>query len=475
MKFKWNNKYIRWGMTSLFVIIASILFYYLLFHSSDLFKGVHNLMNVVMPIVIGLVLAYLLTPVLNYIESNILTAIYKWLKIKDSPKSKSIKRMIGIVFTALLFFLLIYSLISMLLSQIVPSIENIITNFDRYISNFNTWLNKLLADNPDIKDYAMIIVNKYSSEFEIFLNQTVLSKSSELIMTVSLSVIGMLKVLWNFILGFMISIYVLGSKEKFAGQSKKIVYAFFERDSANVIINNFRFTHNTFIGFLGGKIIDSIIIGFLCLIGTSLLNTPYAALISVIIGFTNIIPFFGPYLGAIPSIILIFVVDPMNPLNCVYFALFILALQQFDGNVLGPKILGDSTGLSGFWVIFSITLFGGFFGVLGMIVGVPIFAVIYACIRSFVSTKLLKRNMPIITKEYYNVEYIDQDGGAQVYSENPDEKKLTKKKKKEAEEQSNKIQSGKYFISGADEWAYRYHQKEHVVFDRNENSENIEN
>ena len=171
---------------------------------------------------------------------------------------------------------------------------------------------------------------------------------------------------------------MLASKERFAGQIKKVIYAVFERDTANITIRNFRFTHRTFIGFLPGKVIDSICIGILCFIGTSIMGTPYPALVSVIIGVTNIIPFFGPFLGAIPSTILIFVVDPMHPLNCVYFVIFVFVLQQFDGNILGPKILGDSTGLTGFWVIFAITLFGGLYGVLGMIVGVPIFAVIYA-------------------------------------------------------------------------------------------------
>ena len=190
-------------------------------------------------------------------------------------------------------------------------------------------------------------------------------------------------------------------------------------DVANIIINNFRYTHRTFIGFLSGKILDSIIIGILCFVGTSILQTPYAVLVSVVIGVTNVIPVFGPYLGAIPSIILIFVVDPMHPLNCLYFAIFILILQQFDGNVLGPKILGDSTGLAGFWVIFSITLFGGFFGVMGMVVGVPVFAVLYAAIKSFINTILLKKNIPCETDAYIDIAAIKNE---KMYYYTPDYK-----------------------------------------------------
>ena len=205
----------------------------------------------------------------------------------------------------------------------------------------------------------------------------------------------------------MISIYVLFSKETFAGQGKKITFALFNTKTANQIIKDTRFISDTFIGFISGKIIDSIIIGFICFAGTSILKMPYALLISVIVGVTNVIPFFGPYLGAIPSTILILMV---NPVKCIYFILFILVLQQLDGNFIGPKILGQSTGLSGFWVIFSITIFGGIMGVPGMIIGVPFFAVLYAMIKRLTNRLLLKRGLPSETNKYMNVDYIqDKD------------------------------------------------------------------
>lgn len=410
MRFKFNNKYFRWGLTFFLVVAASICFYYLVFHSSSLKANISALNNILMPVVFGLVTAYLLTPALNYLESHLLVPLCNKCRIRESAKRASIIRGVGILVIGFLFFFLIYGLIAMLLSQIVPSIQNIVSNFDTYLNNFTLWLNELLANNADIKDYALKTVDKYSVELESWLNNTLVATSSELIRQVSLSVIGILKVLWNFIIGFIISIYVLSSKEKFAGQAKKIAYAAFEQNTANVVINNFRFTHKTFIGFISGKILDSIIIGILCFLGTTLMNTPYAVLVSVVIGVTNVIPFFGPFLGAIPTTILIFVVDPGHPLNCVYFVIFILILQQFDGNILGPKILGNSTGLTGFWVLFAITLFGGMFGILGMIAGVPIFAVIYAAVRSVVNTALRKKNMPEETSVYMNVGSVDEEG-----------------------------------------------------------------
>ena len=401
-----NNKYFRWGVTAFLTIAASICFYYLLFHGSSIKTGFHTIIGILMPVVFGLVTAYLLTPVLNFIETKLLFPLCRKMKVKESSKRNSIVRGIGILITAFLFVTLIYSLVAMMLSQIVPSIVNIASNFDTYISNFTKWISKLMDDNPELGSQITFLIDKYSVELENWLNNTVLTKTSQVIMTVSLSVINILKSLWDFIIGFVISIYVLASKEKFAGQAKKMAYAFFEQKTANRLIKSFRFTHSTFIGFIGGKIVDSFIIGCLCFIGTTLLQTPYAALVSVIVGVTNIIPFFGPFIGAIPSAFLILLVSPRQ---CLYFIGLILLLQQFDGNILGPKILGDSTGVSSFWVLFSILLFGGLFGFVGMIIGVPTFAVFYRLTTELVTYLLGKKELSADISSYERLDYIDNE------------------------------------------------------------------
>lgn len=448
MKFKINNKYFRWGLTAFLVVAASITFYYFIFHSSNIKENFLTIIGILMPVVFGLVIGYLLTPVLNFVENKVLIPICDKLSIRKTAKRDKVVRGTGILVSAFLFAALIYILVHMLVSQIVPSVQGIVTNFDSYTNNVIKWIEQTLDDNPAFGDYITKSIDRFSTELEGWLKDLIPGTAS-LIMTVSLSVISVLDVMKDFLIGFIISIYVLASKERFAGQAKKICYAVLEKETANVVINNFRFTHRTFIGFLGGKIVDSIIIGILCFIGTMLMGTPYAVLISVIIGVTNIIPFFGPFLGAIPSIILIFAVDPTHPLNCVYFTIFVLALQQFDGNILGPKILGSSTGLAGFWVIFSITFFGGLFGIFGMIVGVPIFAVVYSAISSVINTMLEKKNMPKDTKTYEGVDYVD-DGGFHQISDIPQdagksrgrlifgniEKKLFHERKKE--EKNNK-------------------------------------
>lgn len=459
MKLKVNNKYVLWGITAFLVLIAAITFYYFVFHSSNIAAGFQTIIDVLMPVVFGMAIAYLLTPILNFLEGVILIPLFDKLKIKKTSKRKSVIRGLGIMITAFLFVMIIYILFSMLISQIVPSVQGIIGNFDSYTDNLFAWIDQTFQDNAELGQFATKSIDSVLDQLETWLNN-IIPTTVALIKTISVSVINVLGVLWDFVIGFIISIYMLASKEKFAGQTKKIIYAIFERDTANIIIRNFRFTHRTFIGFLSGKVIDSICIGILCFVGTSIMETPYSVLVSVIIGVTNIIPFFGPFLGAIPSTILIFVVDPMHPLNCVYFVIFVLVLQQFDGNVLGPKILGDSTGLTGFWVIFAITLFGGLYGVLGMIVGVPIFAVIYAAVKSIINTMLDKKKMPKASDEYERVEYVDEEGFHQMPNENALCGKERKKRKK------SHLQEGIHF---------KWTNKKNISGSKKEDTENRKN
>lgn len=436
MKLKINSKYFRWGITAFSVIAGGICFYYLIFHISEFLQNIKSLFSMIMPVMFGLVIAYLLTPILNFIELKILNPLFDRLKVKATARRKKLIRGIAVILTSLLMILAIYALIAMLISQIVPSIQAVVSNFDGYVSDLSTWLNNLMEDNQELKNFVMPQVTTLFSSLETWLDDTatLLEKSGEVLKTVSLSILSFLKVTWNFVIGFIISIYVLVSKETFSAQGKKMIYAIFEADSANSILNSLRFVHRTFIGFISGKVLDSVIIGMLCFIGTTLLGTPYAALVSVIVGVTNVIPFFGPYLGAIPCAFLILIVDLSHPMTCVTFVIFILILQQIDGNLIGPRILGDSTGLSGFWVIFSITLFGGLFGVAGMIVGVPIFAVFFAAVKGLVNRSLQKKKLPLQSDVYLDMEYIDENGEIhKAEAESSTEQSRREKHKKIAE------------------------------------------
>lgn len=448
MKFHLNNKYVRWGLTAFCVIVASMCFYYLMFHGANIKIGFGKLFDVLMPVVVGMILAYVLTPILNQIEYRIVKPILEHIPFQKKQKRDSFARGISIMITVLLCFTLIYALLAMFMSQVVPSVKNLVSQFEFYGTNVTAVVNRLVENNPEVGGFVSRMLNDYLEQVQTWLSDTstMFANTGEVLKTVSLSIINVISVLWNLVIGIIISIYLLASKEKFAGQAKKIIYALFDRETANIIIRNFRFTHKTFIGFFTGKVLDSIIIGLLCFIGTTWLQTPYAALVSVIIGITNIIPFFGPALGAVPCTLLIFLVDPLHPLNAVYFVIFILVLQQFDGNILGPKILGNSTGLTSFWVIFAITLFGGAFGVPGMIVGVPIFAVIYASAKSLTNTALAKRNMPQETSAYMTVGSVDEEGAFQEFvpdfQRNIEEQKLARTQKRQ-EKRTSKGSYGK--------------------------------
>ena len=396
MKFRWDKKYLYWGITAFSVIVASILFYYVLFHGQNLKQGFANIINICMPIIYGLVLAYLLNPVLNFVENKIMKPIYKKAKL-DENKSKKRVRNFSIAITILFFFLVLYGFFSLVIPEVIKSVQSIIVQFPSYVNNLENWIHNLFSSNAKFQKTVEGLFDRYSLDIGSWVNETLIPKFNVMLMELSLSVLSFAKSLWDFIIGLIISIYIMGMKETFAGQFKKIIFAIFRADHAKKLLNDIRFVDDTFGGFIVGKLIDSAIIGVICFCVMSILKLPYVVLISVIIGVTNIIPFFGPFLGAVPSAILILMV---NPSKVIPFIIFILVLQQFDGNILGPKILGDSTGLNSFWVISSITIFGGLYGVPGMAVGVPTFAVLYALLKRRINVVLEKKGLSTKTSDY---------------------------------------------------------------------------
>lgn len=251
------------------------------------------------------------------------------------------------------------------------------------------------------------ILNHASENIQNWIQTDLLRQMNVLMTNITTGAINVLSEVFNFLVGCIVSVYMLFGKETFAAQIKKMLYAGMQVERANMVLHITRKSNEIFGGFIIGKIIDSAIIGVLCFIGITILDMPYILLVSVIVGVTNVIPFFGPYIGAIPSTILIALADPLKGL---YFLIFIIALQQLDGNVIGPKILGNSTGLSAFWVVFSILLGGGLFGFIGMIIGVPTFAVIYYIVKMVVEEKLKKKKLPPDTEHYGDVAYLEEDG-----------------------------------------------------------------
>lgn len=394
-----DNRYFQNGINGLLVVCGGIFFYYILFHSDKLSNLISSFFAVLTPFIIGFAIAYIFNPVMKFIEEKLL---YKFIKSNklfstESRTTKKVFRLISTFLAIIIFLAMIYSLIIMLVPQIISNIQNIIDRLPEYFLRASDYYNDLLRKYPKVDS----LVTSYFADMSNWFNTKLIPNLETIISTASGSILGSIitifKSLINFIIGVIISIYLLIDKEKFQAQSKKIIYALYEEEHANNFINNIRYANKIFGGFFTGKVVDSIIIGIICYICMLILKLPYAALISMVVGVTNIIPYFGPFIGAIPSAFILLLVSPKK---CLVFLIFVLVLQQFDGNILGPKILGDSTGLNSFWVIFSITVFSGFFGLIGMFIGVPVFAVIYAAIRTFIDERLLKKNMPVATAYY---------------------------------------------------------------------------
>ncbi len=437
MNFKWDKKYLYWGVTAFLVLASAILFYYFVFHNAQFLQIFKNIINICFPIIDGLVIAFLLCPMINWFEKKVFVLFRKKEK-RCEPLSDTAFKWLRVL-SILLSYIIVISLLSAFIITVIPQIKESILNIyaqsSQYKENIETWLADLFDKNPDIEVWVLDSYENYAAQFSEWKNSYLLPKAQELLATVSTGVFNFFGALWDIIIGAIVSIYVLFSKEKFSGQFKKMAYGFLNTRTANVLIANIRMVNNKFSGFIVGKLLDSLIIGILCFVGCNILGFDYPVLLGLIVGVSNIIPFFGPFIGAIPCILLLFMIDPLQSL---YFALFVLALQQFDGNVLGPAILGESTGISSFWVIFSITLFGGLWGVTGMIVGVPLFAVFYAIVKTVLVTKLTKKELPTETQKYVYVDYITDEShefvdllpASVIEAQKKEEKRLLKAEKK---------------------------------------------
>lgn len=412
MKHDSFKTYLHWGLTAFGVVALSILFFFSLFKVGALVHFFQTLLGILMPFVYGLAMAYLLTPVFNWLHARFAPALQK--HVKNPRRTARAAKFLSTTLSVLLALLLVAALLWMVLPQVISSIvglveSNLLTNS---IQNVTGWIEDTLQNNPQFEAAAQRVYAEAVAALTAWVKTDMLPQLTNLMS----GLLGTLTFFKNVFIGIIIAIYVLNSKQLFAAQAKKLLYGCLSTRRANIVLDNARFTHRVFGGFINGKLLDSLIIGILCFVGMTALRMPYAMLISVVVGVTNIIPFFGPFIGSIPSGLLILLIDPLKAL---YFVLFILALQQFDGNILGPKILGDSTGLSSFWVMFAILLAGGLFGFVGMVVGVPLFAVLYSILSGLVCHSLRRRGMPEETQAYYELDHVDERTHDILYNEAP--------------------------------------------------------
>ena len=362
------------SLSGFFSLALAVLFFFVLQRFEELRQSLHWLLWVLTPFLYGGAMAYLLKTPCAFLERQFQAAL--------PEKYKKRANVLGVVAVLIISALVIYLLLSMVLPEMWESIVALAVAVPPKAEEFTQWVLSHLEGNEMLQNY----VNNAFASLESWLKNwatTDLLPTVQNMMggafTVASSVLTAMK---NIVLGLIICVYLLLSRKRFAKHGRAVIYALFKPARAEALLREVSFIDTTFVGFFGGKILDSAIVGLICyvfcMIMTVVAGFQNAVLISVIIGVTNVIPYFGPFIGAVPSALLIFI---SSPRNCLIFLIFILVLQQFDGNVLGPKLLAGSVGLTGFWVLFAITLFQGLFGFVGILVGVPVFAVIYDLVR----------------------------------------------------------------------------------------------
>lgn len=387
---KKNNRNIR-----MFIIIAAAIVFFLFLLNFKMIQGFFtNLINILSPFIIGFAIAYLLDPTLNFFEDTI------FCFVGSKTKGAKLRRVLAIITTMLSAVIVLTTLVSIIIPQLSQSLATLFNNAQSYITRLEEYI-------YDLAKHFGVDTSGFDETFTIWEKVT-----TDLLGTAQQYLPEMLNYLpdlFDFskqlttgissaLIGIVVSIYLLFGKERFCAQIKKLGYAVFKPQNMDKVLDVARFSHKTFNGFIVGKLIDSLIIGVLAFISTEILGMPFPLLLSVIIGITNIIPFFGPIVGGIIGGLIVVMADPSKIL---WFVIFVVVLQQLDGNIIGPKILGDSTGLPALWVMFAIIVFGGMFGFVGMFVGVPFFSVVYALTRNYSEKRLKEKKLPTKTADYY--------------------------------------------------------------------------
>ena len=384
-----------YGMLAGFGAISlSILFFFLIYRFQGFGDAISKLTGILMPFIYGAVIAYLLKPVCNCVEDFLRRLLPK--------KMGTAANMLAVTISLLFGILVVYALIMMIVPQLITSVTTLYYTARNNLNDFVDWAShqEIIASNQKLLDFIETSYDNLQDTLDNIVRTKLIPSMQSLLSGAALGVMSLVTFLKNIVIGVIVSVYLLASRKKFGQQGKLILYSLVKPRWADIILEEILYADKMFGGFINGKILDSAIIGVLCYIACLIFKFPSALLVSVIIGVTNVIPFFGPFIGAIPATLLILI---QNPIKALWFVLFVLVLQQVDGNIIGPKILGNTTGLSSFWVLFAILLFGGLWGFVGMIIGVPLFAVIYDVLKKFVFHGLRRNEeMELVTTYHDN-------------------------------------------------------------------------
>ena len=377
MKNNQSKKYIQIGLTIFTALAASILLYFILDRLPSIGKVISVVLEAVKPLIYGAVIAYVLYPVCIFFE-RLFGKIFK--KAKNRKIANKITRGLSIFLSLIFGIGVIVIVLYMVIPQLYESISKIVASAPAYIEKIYVFVDNWFSDNDELRKSVLDAIDKYTSDITSLLTDWS-GQIGNVVKSIGDGVLSVFIVTKNIFIGVIVAIYLLADRLQFKEAVKRFINLIFKSNVAVAVKNEIKFANDIILNFISGRILDSAIVGILCYILMVILQLPFPLLIAVLIGVTNIIPFFGPFIGAIPAGFLILIEDPIK---CIVFVVMIIILQQVDGNIIGPKIVGGSIGLSSFWVLFAILLFSGIFGLTGMIIGVPLFAIIYDIIKKSV-------------------------------------------------------------------------------------------
>ncbi len=426
MKFRWDKKYLYAGVTAFIVVVCCLVFYWIVTDWNLLFSGLQKLIKVLNPLIYALVFAFLLAPICNWTEKRWFLPLSEKMLKKKPQNVLRLARGMSVTVSLVFGIAVVSAIVWLIIPQTYKSIETVITAAPGYIEAAISRLEKWVTSDSEMETQLLAAVNSMYNSAVDWLQQGLLPRMDDIVLQVTAGLVSAVQVVFDVIVGLVITVYLLVDKENFMAQCKKAVFCLFSRRAANEIVKTASFTFDMFGNFITARLIDGAIIGVINYIVMLLLGMPCPELISVIVGVTNIIPFFGPFIGAIPSALLILIVDPFK---CLIFIVYTIVLQQVDGNIIGPALLGSKTGLSSFWVVIALLVGGGLFGFVGMICAVPLFAVLYALLKKAGNSRLVKKGLSEDTVAYEHLAYIDEKTGEHIPKERPEPEKKPRKKK----------------------------------------------
>ncbi|MBQ8904018.1 MAG: AI-2E family transporter [Oscillospiraceae bacterium] len=387
MKFRFNRKYTQIAIYAVIVIVLSGFLLMSMNVMPNLSEILNKITSAFAPVVWGCVIAYLLNPGVDFFRFKVFK---KYSEKADTLKKRNFIRNISVLIVFLLAAGLVTGLVFLIMPQLTTSMKGLIDKFDVYVDNFIVWFNNVFGENAQLSELLsnpLAQIEQYITGYWTDISKSIVDLGA----TLGGNVLGLLVGLKDFIIGIIFAIYILVSKDMLKSQVKRIFFAFFRNSTANAVFHVSSRTNDIFCHYVTSNLIDALIIGCATFIFASIAQIPYSIVITVIVAVTNIIPFFGPFLGGIPSFLLILLVDPIKAL---WFGIFIIVLQQCDGNIIKPLLFGETMGLPAIWVLVSIILGGNLFGLPGTILGVPVFSVLYILTKEFLSSRLEKKNLP---------------------------------------------------------------------------------